>query len=600
VSFLTFFNIPLSSLANLLDLSLDNNQISDLKPLSSLTNLNSLSLKNNKISDFMPLSSLATGTLYLEGNPSQDNEVQLYFNQGDKQKALELYQQALPLRKAANDSAGQGETLNNLGLFYFNQGQYADSEKALFEAIKVLEALRPGLKDDEKIAIFETQAVTYRLLQKVLIVQNKYQQALEISDRARARAFVELLAQRVTPSKEEQVAPLNLEQIQRIAKEQKATIVEYSLVYDQFNANGQQQSKESELYIWVIKPTGEVTFRKADLKSLWQQQNTSLGNLVISSRDSIGVRSPIIVAVPRPGVEKRQEANLTQQLQQLHQLLIEPIADQLPTDPNSRIIFIPQNELFLAPFPAFKDKNGKYLIEKHTILTAPSIQVLELTRQQRQRLGTQPNKPPQAQNAIVVGNPTMPSIRLSVDKPPQQLAPLPGTEQEAQAIAPLFNTKALIGNNATKAAIVQLMPSARVIHLATHGILDEDRGIGSAIALAPSGNDDGLLTAEQLLEMKLNAELVVLSACDTGRGRITGDGVVGLSRSLISAGVPSVIVSLWKVPDAPTALLMTEFYRNWQQNLDKAVALRQAMLTTLKQHSNPKDWAAFTLIGEAE
>ena len=98
--------------------------------------------------------------------------------------------------------------------------------------------------------------------------------------------------------------------------------------------------------------------------------------------------------------------------------------------------------------------------------------------------------------------------------------------------------------------------------------------------------------------MKLKAELVVLSACDTGQGFITGDGVIGLSRSLITAGVPSVIVSLWSVPDAPTASLMTEFYKHLQRNPDKAQALRQAMLTTMKQHSDPKDWAAFTLIGE--
>lgn len=112
---------------------------------------------------------------------------------------------------------------------------------------------------------------------------------------------------------------------------------------------------------------------------------------------------------------------------------------------------------------------------------------------------------------------------------------------------------------------------------------------------------NGLLTAEEILDLKLNAELVVLSACDTGRGRITGDGVVGLSRSLIASGVSSVIVSLWAVPDAPTASLMTEFYNNIQQRkLDKAQALRQAMLTTMKQHPKPRNWAAFTLIGEAE
>jgi CHAT domain-containing protein len=150
------------------------------------------------------------------------------------------------------------------------------------------------------------------------------------------------------------------------------------------------------------------------------------------------------------------------------------------------------------------------------------------------------------------------------------------------------------------------LPQARVIHLATHGLLDDYKGLGTpgAIALGPSGTgelNDGLLTANEILDLNLNAKLVVLSACDTGRGRITGDGVIGLSRSLITAGVPSVIVSLWSVPDAPTAELMVEFYRNWRERkMDKAQALRQAMLSTMKNHPNPRDWAAFTLIGEPE
>jgi CHAT domain-containing protein len=99
---------------------------------------------------------------------------------------------------------------------------------------------------------------------------------------------------------------------------------------------------------------------------------------------------------------------------------------------------------------------------------------------------------------------------------------------------------------------------------------------------------------------KLTAELVVLSACDTGRGKITGDGVIGLSRSLITAGVPSIVASLWKVPDDSTCFLMTEFYQNLQTTPDKAQALRQAMLTTKQKYPEPLDWAAFTLIGEAE
>ena len=182
----------------------------------------------------------------------------------------------------------------------------------------------------------------------------------------------------------------------------------------------------------------------------------------------------------------------------------------------------------------------------------------------------------------------------------------------------MLNTQPLIGNQATKKVVTELLPRARIIHLATHGLLDDVRGIESAIALAPSPTPplprgaggvtqsnsgvNGLLTAAEILSLKLNAELVVLSACDTGRGKISDDGVVGLSRALISAGTSSVMVSLWAVSDDSTAFLMTEFYPNIQQNPDKAQALRQAMLSTKnqKEYANPRQWAAFMLIGESE
>ncbi|BAY90259.1 CHAT domain-containing protein [Tolypothrix sp. LEGE 11397] len=150
--------------------------------------------------------------------------------------------------------------------------------------------------------------------------------------------------------------------------------------------------------------------------------------------------------------------------------------------------------------------------------------------------------------------------------------------------------------------MVKQMNQAKIIHFATHGLLDDFKGLGvpGAIALAPTRQDDGLLTSGEILDMKLNADLVVLSACNTGGGNITGDGVIGLSRSLITAGVKSVIVSLWSVSDTSTAFLMTEFYRHLQHNPDKAAALREAMLATRQKYSNPIDWAAFTLIGEAK
>lgn len=430
----------------------------------------------------------------------------------------------------------------------------------------------------------------YRTLQQVLIAQNKTDAALEISERGRGRAFVELLASRLsTKSQKQSPKPPNIEQIQQIAKLQNATLVQYSIIYDELKLGGKLQPKESQLYIWVIKPTGEITFRKVDLKPLWQKNNTTLANLVINSRAQIGVRGRGIKVTYNPNTPKAKN-----RFKQLHELLIKPIADLLPKNPDERVIFVPQSSLFLVPFPALQDEQGKYLIDKHTILTAPAIQVLDLTRKKRQQVN--------GNQMLIAGNPTMPKVAPKIGAPPQQLDNLPGAENEAKAIAKLFKTKAITGKDATKAAIIQRLPQARIIHLATHGLLDDFKGLGvpGAIALAPNGKDNGLLTANEILDLKINAELVVLSACDTGQGKLTGDGVVGLSRALISAGAPSIIVTLWKIPDQSTVTLMTEFYQQLSKNKDKAKALRQAMLSTKEKHPHPSHWAAFTLIGEAK
>ncbi len=481
--------------------------------------------------------------------------------------------------------------LNNIGSALFKAGNPTEAEKLLINAIQVWESMRQmlGSNDANKVSIFEGQAMTYRTLQQVRVAQNNPIAALEIAERGRARAFVDLLTERLSSGSTNPViaSSPNQEQIRQIAKAQNATLVQYSIIYEDFQIQGKPVGGESALYIWVIQPTGEITFRQVDLQPLWQQHKASLASLIIGNQEFLAVRSRSSFPALQP------QPNLPT----LHQLLIDPIETLLPKDPNAHVIFIPQGSLFQVPFPALQDANGTYLIEKHTILTAPSIQVLDLTRQQRQKLA---QKPANSVNALVLGNPTMPSVSASLGEPKRQLSPLPGAEAEARSIASLLNTQAITGAQGTKAAIVQKMPQASIIHLATHGLLDDVRGLASAIALAPSGSDDGLLTAEEIFDMKLQASLVVLSACNTGEGRITGDGVIGLSRALISAGVPSVIVSLWSVPDAPTSELMKEFYQNLQKNPDKAQALRQAMLTTMKTHSQPRDWAAFTLIGEAE
>ncbi|HAX79740.1 MAG TPA: Fis family transcriptional regulator [Cyanobacteria bacterium UBA11372] len=562
----------------------------------------------------------------------------VYSELGKYEQAIELYQQALSIAQDLGDRQSQAELLNNLGLVFFEQGNLALAEKTLLASIEIMESLRENLNDTNKVTIFDIQASPYIALQEVYVANQKPDRALEIAERGRARAFVELLAKRfsASPNAQLNINKLTIGQIQQIALDQNATLVEYSILDTEFKG-----INKLVLLIWVIKPTGEVAFRSVDLTSL----DIPLKNLVPDTRQSIGVRNrgqnqqqlaflpgdliklntdapdsepwevvavdttarmltirqssfPPDVTLKRPiadvaaKVDSRRSNN--PRLQKLYQLLIQPISDLLPTNPESRVIFIPQADLFLVPFTALQDAQGKYLIEKHTILTAPAIQVLELTHRRRQQV------PGNAKNMLIVGNPTMPKVSLIPGETPQQLAALPNAEREAVAIASIFNTQPLIGNQAVKSAVVAKLPAARIIHLATHGLLNDIQGLQSAIALAPSGTDNGLLTAEEILDLNLNAELVVLSACNTGSGRITGDGVIGLSRALITAGVPSAIVSLWLVPDAPTAALMTEFYQQFQRTGDKAQSLRQAMLTTMQQHPNPRDWAAFTLIGEAE
>jgi CHAT domain-containing protein/tetratricopeptide (TPR) repeat protein len=555
--------------------------------------------------------------------------------------AIQHHEQSLSIGRSLNNPEIQGQALNNLGHALFNAGRLKDAETTLRQAIQLWDALRPELSDRYKVAIFDTQLHTYSLLQQVLVAANKHEAALEAAEWGRARAFAERLARRLRGEggkgdrsqaagfdvsaqpngvrsrdvrSQAPVRPIQMADIRRIAREQKATLVEYAIVTDDdFKFRGKQRGREEILYIWVVQPSGKLHFRRVDLKPLWKQ-DLHLAKLVEVSRSCLYPPfSCAAVAQPAPRspfptltANTPPQRRVNPALHRLYQLLIQPIADLLPKSPDERIIILPLESLYLVPFPALQRADGQYLIESHTVLTAPAIQVLDLTRQiKAKRQGGKNHLRDRFSPALVVGNPTMPQIGT------EPLSPLPASEAEAQQIAELLKTKALIGRTATQTQVARQMANAAVIHLATHGLLEfgqtlEDTGIPGAIALAPDlvpanpNIPNGILTASAILDFRLRANLVVLSACDTGRGRITGDGVQGLSRAFIAAGVPSVIVSLWAVSDASTAHLMVNFYQNLLQQPDKAKALRLAMLETMKKYPRPLDWAAFTLMGEAE
>ncbi len=527
----------------------------------------------------------------------------VYRDRGDPKKALKRYRQALKIAKKIGDRPGVGRTLSNIGATYLAEGKFGKATKNLTQAVEIWESLRPGLSDENKVSLFDTQLQTYSDLQSALVAQNKTEKALEIAERGRARAFAELIAAGLGAQFAENFqtpAPPTVKEIREIAKRQQATLVEYSIAND-------------KLYIWVVRPDGTITLRTVELgdldlslgETVERSQAAAVAGASRSARDTV---SNLVLAARASAAKPNLAYNLpsgtrgnsthikNQRLWKSYNLLIEPIADLLPIAPESPVIPIPQSSLFLIPFAALQDDSGNYLIEKHTIAIAPSIQVLDLTYRQQQ----QHKNADASGDILIVGNPAMPSLPATWGEEPVPLDPLPHAEEEAKAIAQLLNTEPVLGAAATETAIVEKMRNASIIHLATHGQLDELKDLSrmpGAIALTPTDGEDGFLTSSEIMTMKLKAELVVISACNTGRGEITGDGVIGLSRAFLAAGVPSAMVSLWSLPDAPTAYLNVEFYRYKQRGSDRSVALRQAMLATMKKYPHPRDWAGLILLG---
>jgi CHAT domain-containing protein/predicted negative regulator of RcsB-dependent stress response len=510
-----------------------------------------------------------------------------YFRQGNLEKATEYLTDALNWARSNGDRIGETRALSSLGAIQLQSAQTSKAITNLKESIVVFESLSPGLRDEAKISLFDTQIRTYELLQQAYITQQKPNEALIVAEQSRARAFLELLAQRISeqPDSAKIIAPPTIEAIHQVSRDRNSTLVTYSIITDEYQ-------QESQLYIWVVNPAGKIEFRQLDLELLRNSYQTSVTNVSESTNQTASggpdSEQPIIenlenliIAMRGNPAESNNNEPVRKRVSTLngYQVLIEPIADLLPTDPEAKIIFIPQGMLFLVPFAALQNTNGEYLIQKHTLQIAPSIQTLILnnsTKSQTKNTAT----------SLIIGNP---------EPFPEDLTPLPGTEKEAIAIARLLNTDPLLKTAATETAIREQISQANIIHFATHGLYNEYQGLQSSLAISTQ-DGDGFLTAEEILDFNLQAELVVLSACNTGRGKITGDGVIGLSRSFLAAGAQSAIASLWYVPDLPTATLMIEFYHQLEKTQDKAQALRQAMLTVIEEHPHPLNWAGFVLI----
>jgi len=491
-------------------------------------------------------------------------------------------------RAAGRPSALVPHALQRLGINLVLTGQYAEAEERLREAYQKYVAFVEATHATQAAWYYETQVEVLRWLQRALVGQKRFEEALEVAERGRSRALAAIVASRISSGPDLALDTPSVEKIRAIAREHGATVVEYSVLYEYdpdllFIFSNFEDIPAASIYAWVVQADGKITFHESAVP----RQGPSLVQLVRQARYSVGAYGRGVTINPQP------EAPKARPLQQIYNLLIAPIAADLPGDPDRVVTFVLQDWLFMVPFGALQDSKGHYLIEQHSMSAVPSLGILDLTHQEL-AAGRQ------GKGVLVVGNPTMPSLSAGPSEPAQPLNSLPGAEVEARAVALRFHATPLVGAAASKGEVLQRLPNAALVHLATHGLLDQTTGgYQSALALAPKNGDSGFLTTLEIENLKLNADLVVLSACDTGRGSISGDGILGLSRAFLTAGTPSLLVSLWSIADSPTAYLMDRFYQRLQQGQNKAQSLRGSMLDTMQKHPAPGDWAAFTLLGEA-
>ncbi|HEU4887740.1 MAG TPA: CHAT domain-containing protein, partial [Thermoanaerobaculia bacterium] len=283
----------------------------------------------------------------------------------------------------------------------------------------------------------------------------------------------------------------------------------------------------------------------------------------------------------------------------LHQTLIVPIADLLAK--RRSWILIPDGPLWNLPFQALVDSRGTYVAEQAAIVYAPS------TAAWLQMSGT-----PQTASAggrrelLAFGNPTTPSA-AGVEGARGTLGPLPEAETEVKSAARFYGAESAVyvRGEATEERFKAEAPRYRVLHVAGHGVLNDTSPMHSYLLLASGDQkkEDGYLEAGELMQMDLGADLVVLSACDTARGKYAaGEGIIGFSWALFAARCRTQVVSQWKVDSAATSVLMRNFHRNVRSDRTKAASALQKTIVSMlrtKQYRHPFYWAGFVVLGDA-
>lgn len=489
-------------------------------------------------------------------------------------------------------------------------------------AVRELEMLNGRLMLEHRSDFLDGKERIYEDAVSLCLDMNKPAQALAFAERAKSRALQDLLAHRLNlhiEARHESDKPLveNLIQprTQRDQLYRRWESGERASQADKVNERLDEQQQASQCVLALEKQITslwhKLLIRNADYArdaALWQvhtepaqpylDEDTLLleffianGQLIVfavTADEIIAQRLPTSLAeiqkllqlfrlnlnaASRSTPDRLAALTLNAQkvLGQLYRDLLRSLTEQMA--PYPKLVIVPHGPLHYLPFHALHD-GDQYLLQKHEISYLPGSSLWRYCQE----------TPIGSEGALTVGH--------------NHQNRLANTTQEAQSIADLWSGTALLAEEARLSHFLQAAPQSQIIHLAAHGEFRPDNPLFSGLVLA-----DGWLTTLDIFNLRLNASLVTLSACQTGRSVIGGgDELLGLMRAFLSAGAASLVATLWAVEDSSTAWLMQDFYQHLKAGHTKGSALRQAQLQFIEEgdtavpHSHPFFWAPFYLV----
>ncbi len=518
---------------------------------------------------------------------------------------------------------GIAMTFANLGITNEKLGALGLAKDFYIKALENSEKIRGQLRDQKMRATFgEGSFFVYEKIITLCVNEGAAEDALYYIERAKARAFLDMLGNKMIPLRTK-----NREFAELLDRER-----EYALKIESSVEIGEIEKLSEELdgiyeKIKAIDPE-YAGLKTADVKNAAELRARIPDDMIFVDYfiGEYGAYAALfsgnllkVITIPmRPAVMIERilkfrsiavepgwsifDSSYQDILAELYDVLLKPLEKEISAF--GKICVIPHGILHHLPFNALvyeKDtassglKKPKFAIEKYPFIFSPSINIFVETFKEEQSYG----------NILIIGNAQY----------EEGWAALPNAELEAAAIEKKFTEKkVLIGKKALETTVKKEAPNYNILHFATHGQLLSEEPLNSRILLTKGGRDDGSLTVKEIFNMDLKASLVVLSACETAKlGSFSsdtkenfpyGDDLLGLTRAFVYAGVPSIVASLWEVSDAATMFIMDNFYDNLK-TMDKVEALRQAQIRLMKSEEgkgvnrmvHPNYWAPFIMFG---